>query len=294
MSKKNPVQNPVVIASPSGKAKAITIGARQPLVLICGPCVIESEEHAMYMAGKISETAATVGIPLIYKSSYDKANRTSGGSFRGMGIEAGLKILQAVRSNYDIPVITDIHSPEEARVVAQVADILQIPAFLCRQTDLLLAAGKIGKPVMIKKGQFVHPADMEYAVDKIVSGGSSSVLLCERGSCFGYRELVVDFRSLAMMSGTGCPVVFDATHSVQSMGGAGGTSSGSREYVPLLARAAVAVGVSAVFLECHDHPDAAPSDGPNMIPLSQLQPLLEDLQQLSMLQLKTREAEQRA
>lgn len=271
----------------AGSAQA-TFGRGCPLVAICGPCVIESREHCLDHARRIRDIAAAVGLPLIFKSSYDKANRTSLGGFRGVGLEAGLDILAEVREAVGVSVVTDVHSPEEAIAAAKVVDLLQIPAFLCRQTDLLIAAGGTGKPVMVKKGQFLHPSDMGFAVEKVVSSGQGGVIVCERGACFGYRELVVDFRSLEMLHEHGCPVVFDATHSVQSMGGASGRSGGARQYVPGLARAAAASGVDGVFLECRENPSEGPSDGPNMVSLKDLEPLLEDLRVLHDLRLQTR------
>jgi 2-dehydro-3-deoxyphosphooctonate aldolase (KDO 8-P synthase) len=248
--------------------KSFQVGNGSSLCLIAGPCVIESRDMVFRHAEALCQSIARYpDISFVFKSSYDKANRTSLNGFRGIGMEEGLRILQDVRSEFSVPVITDIHSPEEARSVSEVADILQIPAFLCRQTDLLLAAGACGKPVQIKKGQFLHPLDMKYAADKVASGGSDQVLLCERGTCFGYRDLVVDFRSFSIMKDLGYPVVYDVTHSVQSMGGAGGASSGNRSYVPSLACAAISYGVDALFIECHENPDAAPSDGPNMLTL---------------------------
>ena len=267
---------------------SLSVGGESPLALLCGPCVIESRDHVMRMAEAISTKASQLGLPLVFKSSYDKANRTSLSGFRGVGSDEGLRRLQEVQSSFGVPVLSDVHLPSEVAAASEVLDVLQIPAFLCRQTDLLVAAAKSGLPVMVKKGQFLHPADMKFAVEKIGESGNKSVLLCERGSVFGYRELVVDFRSLAIMAATGCPVVFDATHSVQIMGGSSGTSSGNREYVPMLARAAVACGVDALFLECHDDPENAPSDGPNMVPLSQLDDLLRDVKTLSELPLATR------
>ena len=256
---------------------ATSIGGGAPLVLIAGPCAIESKEHALSTANSLVEITQQLGIRLIYKSSYDKANRTSKESFRGVGLEKGLDILAAVKQQLNISLITDVHKVEEVSQAAAVVDILQIPAFLCRQTDLLVAAGQSGKAVMIKKGQFLHPSDMHYAAQKVTDTGNKNLLLCERGTCFGYRDLVVDFRGLLMMKEIGYPVVFDATHSVQQMGGAGGTSSGNREFIPALARAAVAVGADAVFLECHENPDLAPSDGANMLPLSEVRSLLKEL-----------------
>jgi 2-dehydro-3-deoxyphosphooctonate aldolase (KDO 8-P synthase) len=259
------------------------------LVLICGPCVIESREHSLRHAEKIKGIADDCNLPLIFKSSYDKANRTAGDSFRGLGLDAGLEILAEVRRDIGVPVITDVHSPAEAKIVSEVVDFLQIPAFLCRQTDLLLAAAETKKPVMIKKGQFVAPEDMKFAVQKIESAGNKNAILCERGSCFGYRDLVVDFRGLSIMRSLGVPVVFDATHSVQIMGGAGGKSSGRREFVPMLARAAVAAGVDGIFIEAHEDPDKAPSDGPNMLSLELLPKLLGDLRLLVEANLQTRD-----
>ena len=236
----------------------------------------------MLVAERVKSECRRLGLPLIFKSSFDKANRTSASGFRGQGLEAGLKILAEIRTRFNLPVVTDIHLPEQAQIVADAVDLLQIPAFLCRQTDLLEAAGKTKKPVMIKKGQFLHPTDMRFAAEKVAAAGGNSVIFCERGSCFGYRDLIVDFRSLQMMADLGGPVVFDATHSVQSMGGAGGSSSGSREYVPLLARAAAGAGVSGIFIETHDRPDLAPSDGPNMIPLDQLGALLDSIKRIDL------------
>jgi len=274
---------------------SVEVGGGSPLAIICGPCVIESLAHARKMAEAISAIASKAGLPLIYKSSYTKANRTSASSFRGPGMDEGLEILAAIRKEFQLPAVSDVHTEDEARRAAASIDLVQIPAFLCRQTQLLEAAGESGKPVMIKKGQFVAPADMKFAADKVRGeqrrrGHSEQVLLCERGACFGYRDLIVDFRSLRIMSET-APVVFDATHSVQQMGGSGGTSGGFREYVPCLARAAVSVGVDAVFIECHDDPDRAPSDGPNMLPLEALGPLLGDLKRLHELKLETRALE---
>ena len=264
-----------VSVGPEGRG--IAIGGESPLAFICGPCVIESRDHALFMAENVARIRQELALPIVFKSSYDKANRTSAGSFRGVGLQEGLKILQEIQALFSMPVVTDVHSEEEAAAAAEVVDLLQIPAFLCRQTSLLLAAGRSGKPVMVKKGQFLHPQDMAYASDKIKASGNSQVIFCERGSCFGYRDLVVDFRSLSIMSELGCPVVFDATHSVQVIGGAGGASGGNRKYVPMLARAAVAAGVDALFFECHDNPVQAPSDGPNMVPLDALPSLLADL-----------------
>ena len=259
------------------------------LTVICGPCVIESRDAILQHAKKIVEQAQRAGVRLIFKSSYDKANRTSKTSFRGVGIEEGLEILSEVRREFGVPVISDVHSPEDAQKAGEVLDIVQIPAFLCRQTDLLLAAGQTGKAVLIKKGQFLHPLDMEFCAEKIRSTGNDKVLLCERGSCFGYRELIVDFRGLEWMREI-APVVYDGTHSVQVMGGANGKSSGNRRFIPGLMRAAVALGVDGIFIEAHQDPDYAPSDGPNMLPLDQLEPLLRDLRALHSQRFETRPA----
>lgn len=253
------------------------IGTGQPLALIAGPCVIESRDRCLMLAEAISKIASSLGIPYIFKASYDKANRTAVTSFRGPGLEEGLEILRAVKGTVGVPTLTDIHSPEEAGAVAQAVDVLQIPAFLCRQTDLLVAAGETGCAVNIKKGQFMAPRDMVYAVEKVRSTGNQAVMLTERGTTFGYNNLVVDFRSLEIMRESGCPIVFDATHSVQLPGGGGGASSGNREYVAPLARAAAAVGIDALFLEVHDKPEEAKSDGPNMVPLAELESLLREV-----------------
>ncbi len=250
----------------------------QPLALIAGPCQIESRQHALDMAGAVSEITKALGMGFIYKSSYDKANRTSHTTGRGIGMDEGLNILAEVKKKFGVPVLTDVHGPEQCAPVAKVVDVLQIPAFLCRQTDLLLAAGATGKIINIKKGQFLAPWDMKNVAAKIASTGNEKIMLCERGASFGYNTLVSDMRSLPIMAQTGYPVVFDATHSVQQPGGQGTTSGGQREFVPVLARAAVAVGVAAVFIETHENPDCAPSDGPNMVKLSDLKGLLETLQ----------------
>ncbi|MBP9837864.1 MAG: 3-deoxy-8-phosphooctulonate synthase [Proteobacteria bacterium] len=276
----------VAIQSPQGGE--IILGDRKKLTIFCGPCVIESKDHAFKMAAAIKEIAERVGLNLVYKSSYDKANRTSASSFRGLGIEQGLEILNQVKQQFNLPVVTDVHTESDVLLAKEVVSVLQIPAFLCRQTSLLEEAGNTKLPVLIKKGQFVAPQDMKFAAEKIQKTGNTKVLLCERGSCFGYRDLVVDFRSLLLMRELGYPVVFDATHSVQVMGGADGKSSGNSNFVPHLARAAIAVGVDAIFLECHDNPSIAPSDGPNMIELSKLEQLLIDLKNLFELQLNTR------
>jgi 2-dehydro-3-deoxyphosphooctonate aldolase (KDO 8-P synthase) len=260
------------------------VGLDKPLFLIAGPCVIESEQMALDTAGQLKEICLKLGIPFIYKSSYDKANRSSGKTFRGFGMEAGLKILEKVKAQIGVPVLTDVHSEDEIDSVAAVVDVLQTPAFLCRQTDFIHAVAKAGRPVNIKKGQFLSPWDMKNVVDKAreVSGGDN-IMVCERGASFGYNNLVSDMRSLAVMRNTGCPVVFDATHSVQLPGGQGTASGGQREFVPVLARAAVAAGVAGVFMETHPDPATALSDGPNAFPLGHLQELLQTLKALDAL-----------
>ena len=259
------------------------IGLDQPFFLIAGPCVIESRQMAFDTAGQLKEITAALGIPFIYKSSFDKANRSSGTSFRGLGMEKGLEILADVKKQIGVPVLTDIHEIDEVKPVAAVVDVLQTPAFLCRQTDLLVAAGKTGNAINVKKGQFLAPWDMANVVKKITDTGNKNVLVCERGASFGYNTLISDMRSLPIMAKTGCPVVFDATHSVQQPGGQGNASGGERQFAPVLARAAVAVGVAAVFMETHQDPDNAPSDGPNMIPLKQLPGIVETLLELDRL-----------
>ncbi len=254
------------------------VGLDQPLFLIAGPCVIESEQMALDTAGRLKEICLELGIPFIYKSSYDKANRSSGKSFRGFGMEAGLKILEKVKAQIGVPVLTDVHSIEEIAPVAAVVDVLQTPAFLCRQTDFIHAVARCGRPVNIKKGQFLSPWDMHNVVEKARdASGQDNIMVCERGASFGYNNLVSDMRSLAVMRNTGCPVVFDATHSVQLPGGQGTVSGGQREFVPVLARAAVAAGVSGVFMETHPNPAQALSDGPNAFPLGHLKELLQTL-----------------
>ena len=255
----------------------LVVGNDLPLTLIAGPCAMESRDHAMEMSQALVELTDDLGIGLIYKTSFDKANRTSGDSPRGVGLEAALPVFAEIRETHGCPVLTDVHDATQCDAVAEVVDVLQIPAFLCRQTDLLIAAGKTGRAVNVKKGQFLAPWDMANVAAKIESVGNSNVLLCERGASFGYNTLVSDMRSLPVLAETGCPVVFDATHSVQQPGGQGKTSGGERAHVPVLARAAVAVGVAAVFLETHQDPDNAPSDGPNMWPLKDLRALLEIL-----------------
>ncbi|WP_018410262.1 3-deoxy-8-phosphooctulonate synthase [Methyloversatilis thermotolerans] len=258
------------------------VGLDQPFFLIAGPCVIESREMAFDTAGKLKDITSRLGIPFIYKSSFDKANRSSGKSFRGPGMEKGLEILADVRRELELPVLTDVHTAEEAPIVAQYVDVLQTPAFLCRQTDFIHAVAATGKPVNIKKGQFLAPGDMKNVVDKAreANAGADTIMVCERGASFGYNNLVSDMRSLAIMRNTGCPVVFDATHSVQLPGGQGSSSGGQREFVPVLARAAVAVGIAGLFMESHPDPEKAMSDGPNAWPLPMMEALLEQLRDL--------------
>ena len=260
------------------------VGLDKPFFLIAGPCVVESEQLQMDVAGKLKEMTAELGIPFIFKSSYDKANRSSGKSFRGPGMEKGLEILAKVRKELGVPVLTDVHTEEEVPTVARVVDVLQTPAFLCRQTDFIHAVARSGKPVNIKKGQFLAPGDMKNVVEKArEASGADTIMVCERGASFGYNNLVSDMRSLAIMRETGCPVVFDATHSVQLPGGQGTSSGGQREFVPVLARAAVAAGVSGVFMETHPDPAKALSDGPNAWPLPRMKELLATLKEIDAL-----------
>jgi len=259
---------------------ALTIANDAPFVLIAGPCALESREHAMEMSAALVEMTSALGIGLIYKTSFDKANRTSLDSPRGMGLEQSLPILADVRETHGCPVLTDVHLPDHCAAVAEAVDVLQIPAFLSRQTDLIVAAAETGRALNIKKGQFLAPWDMANVVKKAQAAGNDRVMLCERGASFGYNTLVSDMRSLPIMAQTGCPVVYDATHSVQQPGGQGGTSGGQREFVPVLARAAMAIGVAAVFMETHENPDSAPSDGPNMVPLKDLPDILKTLVQI--------------
>ena len=259
---------------------ALTIANDAPFVLIAGPCALESREHAMEMSAALVEMTSTLGIGLIYKTSFDKANRTSLDSPRGMGLEQSLPILADVRETHGCPVLTDVHLPDHCAAVAEAVDVLQIPAFLSRQTDLIVAAAETGRALNIKKGQFLAPWDMANVVKKAQAAGNDRVMLCERGASFGYNTLVSDMRSLPIMAQTGCPVVYDATHSVQQPGGQGGTSGGQREFVPVLARAAMAIGVAAVFMETHENPSSAPSDGPNMVPLKDLPDILKTLVQI--------------
>jgi 2-dehydro-3-deoxyphosphooctonate aldolase (KDO 8-P synthase) len=255
----------------------LTVGNDRPLTLIAGPCQLESADHAQALAGPLLEACRAAGAGLVFKGSFDKANRTSLSGRRGLGLDEGLKVLQSVKDALGVPVLTDIHLPDQCAPVAEVADILQIPAFLCRQTDLLLAAGETGAAINVKKGQFLAPWDMPNVISKIEATGNRRILLTERGTSFGYNTLVADMRSLPQMARTGYPVVMDATHSVQQPGGMGGSSGGQREFAPVMARAAVALGVAAVFIETHENPDTAPSDGPNMIPLAQMPALIDTL-----------------
>jgi 2-dehydro-3-deoxyphosphooctonate aldolase (KDO 8-P synthase) len=255
----------------------LRIGNDLPLAVFAGPCQMESRQHALEMASALKEACARLGVGLVYKSSFDKANRTSLGGKRGIGLAAALPVFAEIRETLGLPVVTDVHEAAQCAAVAEAVDVLQIPAFLCRQTDLLIAAARTGRVVKVKKGQFLAPWDMRNVVQKLVASGNPDVLLTERGSSFGYNTLVVDMRALPIMAETGCPVVFDATHSVQQPGGQGTSSGGDRRYVPVLARAAVAVGVAGLFIETHQDPDNAPSDGPNMVPLKAFEGLLAEL-----------------
>ncbi|MBI4352654.1 MAG: 3-deoxy-8-phosphooctulonate synthase [Candidatus Omnitrophica bacterium] len=274
-------QNPPPQTLRRVRVDSLEIGEGRPFVLIGGPCVIENEKSAIRHAKAVKRIADHLKIPYLYKSSYDKANRSSPASFRGLGIDKGLLVLQHVKDETGLAVLTDVHSPEEAEKAAGVVDVLQIPAFLCRQTDLLMAAGRTGRVVNVKKGQFMAPWDMAQVVSKIAGTGNRQVLLTERGTSFGYNTLVNDFRSIPIMKRLGCPVIFDATHSVQQPGARGTSSGGEREFAPVLAQAAIAAGADGIFMEIHENPDEAPSDGPNMIPLKSLKRLLERLLKLS-------------
>jgi 2-dehydro-3-deoxyphosphooctonate aldolase (KDO 8-P synthase) len=256
---------------------ALTVSNSAPIVVFAGPCQMESRAHALEMAGALKEVAGRLGLGLVYKSSFDKANRTSLGGKRGIGLDAAIEVFAEIREKLGLPIVTDVHEKEQCAIVAPVADVLQIPAFLCRQTDLLIAAAETGRVVKVKKGQFLAPWDMKNVVAKLVGSGNPNVLLTERGSSFGYNTLVVDMRALPQMAETGAPVIFDATHAVQQPGGLGGSSGGDRRFVPVLARAAVAVGVAGLFIETHQDPDNAPSDGPNMLPLKSFEPLMREL-----------------
>lgn len=255
----------------------LTVGNDCPLTIIAGPCQLESSDHAQMIAGQMAETCKSAGAGYIFKASYDKANRTSLSGQRGLGMDRGLAVLKSVKDALGVPVLTDVHHPEHCAPAAEAVDVLQIPAFLSRQTDLLLAAGKTGAAVNIKKGQFLAPWDMPNAIQKVESTGNQRILLTERGTSFGYNTLVADMRSLPQMAATGYPVIMDATHSVQQPGGQGSSSGGQREFAPVMARASVALGIAAVFIETHEDPDRAPSDGPNMIPMSEMPDLIETL-----------------
>lgn len=268
MSTPNPKPNDVI------RVAQVEIGNTLPLAVFAGPCAMESRAHALETASAIKEIADKLGVGLIYKSSFDKANRTSVSSARGVGLKEALPIFAEIRETVGLPVVTDVHEREQCAAVAEAVDVLQIPAFLCRQTDLLTAAARTGRVIKVKKGQFLAPWDMKNVVAKVVEAGNPNVLVTERGASFGYNTLVSDMRALPILAETGCPVVFDATHSVQQPGGQGTSSGGQREFVPVLARAAVAVGVAALFIETHPDPDSAPSDGPNMVPLKELEGLL--------------------
>jgi 2-dehydro-3-deoxyphosphooctonate aldolase (KDO 8-P synthase) len=275
-----------MIAARTLRIGDIEIGNRLPISLIAGPCQLESREHAFMMAGKLKEIVGRLGIGLIYKTSYDKANRTSLSGKRGLGIDAALPIFEDLRKSLSLPVLTDVHEPRQCAEVAEVVDVLQIPAFLCRQTDLLVAAAKTGRVINVKKGQFLAPWDMKNVVAKITESGNSDVMLTERGVSFGYNTLVSDMRSLPIMAEMGFPVVFDATHSVQQPGGQGTASGGDRRFVPVLARAAVAVGVAGVFIETHQNPESAPSDGPSMLRLDDMEQLLGELMEIDLVSKK--------
>ena len=255
----------------------ISIGNALPLTIIAGPCQMESRQHALEMSGSLAEISRDLGIGIIYKSSYDKANRTSSNSPRGIGLEAATPIFHEIRETTGLPTVTDVHDAAQCAAAADAVDMLQIPAFLCRQTDLLIAAAQTGKPLNVKKGQFLAPWDMIHVAEKIQNTGNKDVMLCERGNSFGYNTLITDLRGLPILATTGCPVVFDATHSVQQPGGQGGKSGGQREFAPILARAAVSVGIAAIFMETHQDPDNAPSDGPNMVPLREIKGIIETL-----------------
>lgn len=263
--------------NPRVEVGGVTIANDARIALFAGPCALESREHALEMASALKEITGRLGIGLIYKSSFDKANRTSLSSARGLGIDSALPIFAEIKESLGLPVVTDVHEPEQCAKVAEVVDVLQIPAFLCRQTDLVVAAAKTGRVVKIKKGQFLAPWDMKNVIAKALAAGNPNVLITERGVSFGYNTLVSDMRALPQLAAMGAPVIFDATHSVQQPGGQGATSGGQREFVPVLARAAVAVGVAGLFIETHQNPDAAPSDGPNMVPLKELESLLRRL-----------------
>jgi 2-dehydro-3-deoxyphosphooctonate aldolase (KDO 8-P synthase) len=265
----------VEVRAPGGAV--VRIGNREKLAILAGPCAMESRAHALETAAALKEIAERLGVGLVYKTSFDKANRTSATAGRGRGLQAARPIFAEIRESLGLPVVTDVHEIEQCAIAAEVVDVLQIPAFLCRQTDLLVAAARTGRAVNVKKGQFLAPWDMKNVADKVTGAGNPDVMVCERGTSFGYNTLVSDMRALPVLAEIGCPVVFDATHSVQQPGGQGTSSGGQRQFVPVLARAAVAVGVAAVFIETHPDPDKAPSDGPNMVPLSQFEALVAEL-----------------
>lgn len=265
------------ITMPTPAGGAYVIGNDKRLTVLAGPCAMEGRDHALMTAERLKAISERTGINIVYKTSYDKANRTSIHSPRGLGLERALPVFEDIRRETGLPCLTDVHTPEQARKVGEVVDMIQIPAFLCRQTDLLVAAAKTGKVINVKKGQFLAPWDMENVLAKVIEAGNPNVMACERGASFGYNTLVTDFRGLPIMKSFGMPVVFDATHSVQQPGGQGGTSGGQREFVPPLARAAVSIGVAALFMETHPDPDNAPSDGPNMVPMDEFEDLLMDL-----------------
>jgi len=265
------------ISMPVPNGKSYQIGNDKPLTILAGPCAMESRDHALMTAERLKAISENVGLNIVYKSSYDKANRTSIHSPRGIGLNEALPIFDEIKSQIGLPCLTDTHTVEQANEVGGVVDMLQIPAFLCRQTDLLVAAAKTGKVINVKKGQFLAPWDMKNVLQKVIEAGNPNVMACERGASFGYNTLITDFRGLPIMKSFGSPVVFDATHSVQQPGGQGGTSGGQREFVPPLARAAASIGVAAMFMETHPNPDNAPSDGPNMIPMDQFEDLLRDI-----------------
>jgi 2-dehydro-3-deoxyphosphooctonate aldolase (KDO 8-P synthase) len=279
-----PVMKPMrVRPNPVVAVAKVRFGNALPLALIAGPCVLESRAHAFEMASALKDIAARRGVGFVYKTSFDKANRTSRNSARGIGLDKALAIFAELREKLGVPVLTDVHEPGQCAAVAEVVDVLQIPAFLCRQTDLLIAAAKTGRAINVKKGQFLAPWDVANVVEKITGAGNRNVLVTERGVSFGYNTLVSDMRALPVLAKIGAPVIFDATHSVQQPGGKGATSGGERSFVPVLARAAVAVGVAGIFIETHQDPDKAPSDGPNMIPLKDMEPLLERLMEFDAL-----------
>ncbi len=275
MNKPDPVRPASVV-----KAGSVTFANDAPIAILAGPCQMESRQHALEMASALKEIAGRLGIGLVYKSSFDKANRTSLSGKRGIGLDAALPVFAEIRESLGLPVVTDVHEAGQCALVAPVVDVLQIPAFLCRQTDLLIAAAETGRVVKIKKGQFLAPWDMKNAVAKVAGSGNPNILLTERGASFGYNTLVADMRALPIMAETGAPVIFDATHSVQQPGGQGTSSGGDRRFVPVLARAAVAVGVAGLFIETHEAPDGAPSDGPNMVPLAEFEGLVRDLMEI--------------